>query len=371
MIQKTFPKEKDELIFIISLPGMTRKCALNLLSIFGSPSGVLEAMSKGSFQVELHRAWTRWSALARGYRRGHSLKTLASRRIGVVVSGEDSYPWLLKEIADPPLALFIKGNLPPPDSVFIAIVGSRNPTPYGVEVAKKLGRELSAAGVCVVSGAAAGIDSAAHRGALELNGFTIAVLGCGVDIAYPASNRLLLESIRKNGCLISEYPPGIKPDKFRFPERNRIIAGMCNGVVVVEAAEKSGALVTAECALSENREVFAVPGSIFSPKSAGTNFLIKNGATPVTCANDIFEGIGISKTAMVSRGSNERKKTLDLLSEMEAMIVNAINDGYVYPEEISNRCSIESRLALSLLSQLELKGIIAMGSGGVYFSRIQ
>lgn len=370
MIQRAFLEEKDELIFIASLPGMTRKCALDLISIFGTPSGVLEAMSKRYFPGKTIRGWSEWTDLARKYRQGSSLKALASKGITTVVLGEDSYPGLLKEIGDPPLALFLRGILPPPDSVFIAVVGSRNPTPYGVEIAKKLGRELSADGVSVVSGAAIGIDSSAHRGALESEGSTVGVLGCGVDVVYPACNRSLLEAIVKNGCLISEYPPGTKPDKFRFPERNRIIAGMCSGVVVVEAAETSGALITVEYALSENREVFAVPGPILSPKSAGTNSLIRSGATPVTCTDDILEGIGISKTSTLARGSKDTSEKLALLSESETLVINAIREGYVYPEEISSRCSFEGGFVLSILSQLEVKGVIARGRGGIYFARI-
>jgi len=370
VILHSFLEEKDELIFVISLPKMTRRTALNLISMFGTPAGVIEAISKCRVPSAFSQNLSEWLNAARKYRSGDSLSALKSKGIGAVVLGEDSYPKLLSELTDPPLILFFRGTLPASDSICIAVVGSRNPTPYGMEVSRKLGRELAGAGICVVSGAALGIDSAAHAGALESRGFTVAVLGCGVDVVYPPVNRLLLADISKRGCLISEYPPGTKPEKFRFPERNRIIAGMCTGVVVVEAGKTSGALITAEFALSENREVFAVPGPIFSPKSAGTNLMIKSGAVPVTCTEDVLEGVGFSPNWVNLQGTVGLATKISSLSEKELMVVEAIKAGYMYPEEISSVSSIESRLVLSILSQLEVKGVVIRSGAGAYFARI-
>jgi DNA processing protein len=176
----------------------------------------------------------------------------------------------------------------------VAIVGARACSPYGAQVARMLGRELASAGVAVVSGLARGIDGEAHRGALETNGHTVAVLGCGIDRDYPATHATLAQSIGERSLIISEYEPGVEPAPWRFPARNRIIAGLCAATIVVEARERSGALITADFALEEGREVFAVPGEIGSALSAGTNALLKLGASPVTTPGDVLSSYGLS-----------------------------------------------------------------------------
>ena len=209
------------------------------------------------------------------------------RGIKVCAVTDEEYPRYLKEIYLPPNILYIRGELFA-DEFCIGIVGSRSATQYGETVAERVAAELAKNGVTVVSGAARGIDSAAHRGALR-NGRTIAVLGCGVDVAYPPSNRNLLEEIAAKGAIISEYAPGTQPLGGFFPARNRIIGGLSRGILVVEAGEKSGALITAEQALNNNRDVFAVPGNIFSPMSIGCHNLIRQGAKLTAKAEDILE----------------------------------------------------------------------------------
>ena len=204
-------------------------------------------------------------------------------------------PPLLRAIHDPPARLHLRGNgdaavLAEPA---VAIVGARACSPYGAQVARMLGRELAAAGVVVVSGLARGIDGEAHRGALETDGHTVAVLGCGIDRDYPAAHVTLARSIAERSLLVSEYEPGVEPAPWRFPARNRIIAGLCIATIVVEARERSGALITADFALEEGREVFAVPGEITSALSAGANALLRLGATPLTAAADVLESLGI------------------------------------------------------------------------------
>ena len=209
---------------------------------------------------------------------------------GITLVGidEDLYPRLLREIYAPPVVLYCRGKLLPEDKC-LAMVGSRRMTPYGKKAAEFIANGLANAGAAVVSGAAYGIDGASHAGALKTNGGrTIAVLGCGVDVAYPRAHTKLLEEIAERGAVISEYPPGKKPQAGFFPMRNRIIAGMSHGTVVIEAAERSGSLITAEFALSEGRDVFAVPGSIFSVTSEGTNRLILHGAKLVRSAADVI-----------------------------------------------------------------------------------
>ncbi len=204
-------------------------------------------------------------------------------------------PPLLRAIHDPPVRLYLRGNgdvtlLAEPA---VAIVGARACSPYGAQVARMLGRELASAGVVVVSGLARGIDGEAHRGALETDGHTVAVLGCGIDRDYPAAHTMLAHSIGERSLVVSEYEAGVEPAPWRFPARNRIIAGLCAVTVVVEARERSGALITADFALEEGREVFAVPGEITSALSAGTNALLRLGATPLTAAADVLESLGI------------------------------------------------------------------------------
>jgi DNA processing protein len=205
------------------------------------------------------------------------------------------YPTLLAAIHDPPPRLYLCGAA---DAELltrpaVAVVGARACSPYGAQVGRSLGRELASAGVVVVSGLARGIDGAAHRGALEGGGRTIAVLGCGIDRDYPAAHAELAARIRDEGLVVSEYEPGVEPAPWRFPARNRIIAGLCSATVVVEARERSGALITADFALDEGREVFAVPGEITSALSAGTNALLRLGATPLTRTADVLELFGL------------------------------------------------------------------------------
>lgn len=207
----------------------------------------------------------------------------------VVAITDDNFPKMLKELKNPPTMLFYRGSLPNANDLCIAMVGSRRFTSYGKEVAQRIAADLAKCGVVIVSGAARGIDTASHVGALK-TGRTIAVLGCGIDYVYPPENRkLFYEILEKGGGIISEYLPGAQPYPAFFPARNRIISGLSHGAIVVEAGKKSGALITADHALNDNRDVFAVPGSIFSNMSEGPNNLLKQGAIPVTCAEDVLK----------------------------------------------------------------------------------
>ena len=208
-----------------------------------------------------------------------------------LVLTDDSYPPRLKEIPDPPKQLYVRGQSLDLSAPMVGIVGARRCTEYGESAGYKLGKELAALGITVVSGMAYGVDSYAHQGALDNGGLTIAVLGCGVDVCYPKRHRQLMDDIIERGCVVSEYPDGTQPVAHHFPQRNRIISGLCLGLVVVEASAKSGALITARCALAHRRKLMAVPGSIFNEHSVGTNELIRNGAIPVTNGQDIQEAL--------------------------------------------------------------------------------
>lgn len=207
-----------------------------------------------------------------------------------LVPGDAEYPDLLSSMTDPPLGLFVCGDLGKAPTV--AVVGSRKATPYGLQVARLLGEELGRAGVITVSGMARGVDAEAHRGALEAGGVSWAVWGTGPDTVYPAEHARLANDLAANGALITEYPPGTPPRKHHFPERNRILAGLSRATVVVEAAARSGALITARLAMEEGREVLAVPGNIFSEQSVGPNTLLRVGARPLLTPRDLFDAIG-------------------------------------------------------------------------------
>lgn len=229
------------------------------------------------------------------------LEKLIQQQVIALTPADVKFPRLLKEITPPPPLLYVKGNADLLNRQAIAIVGTRKPTNYGLQAAKDLATGLSAAGLVIVSGLAFGIDSQAHLGTLENNGATIAVLGAGIDCFTPRSNHYLVKQIlEKNGAIISEYPLGYQASKYTFPERNQIISGLSLGVIVVEAGLKSGALITARAALEQNREVFCVPGSVYSENSKGCNKFISQGAHLVTCADDVLEVLGINECSAQS-----------------------------------------------------------------------
>jgi len=224
------------------------------------------------------------------------MEKLLRENIDLITIQDKNYPKLLKEIYAPPALLYIKGNLEPNDKISIGIVGTRNPSSYGNQITPLITKDLSNFGLTIISGLAKGIDTLAHQATLNANGRTIAVLGTGIDkkSIYPAINIQLAEEITHKGALISEFPIGTQPAAQNFPQRNRIISGLSLGVLVIEASEKSGSLITARNALEQNRDVFAIPGNVFSINSLGPNKLIKMGAKLVSQANDIIEELNLS-----------------------------------------------------------------------------
>ncbi len=270
---------------------------------------------------------------------------------------EPEYPALLTCSFRPPQVLFYRGTLPEHDKL-IGIVGARRASVYGKNAAERLAHDVAAAGFWVISGAARGIDTAAHRGALAA-GKTVAVLGCGVDVVYPPENAALLDEIARAGCVISEYAPGTQPHAAFFPARNRIISGMSRGVVVVEAAEKSGALITADFALEEGRDVFAVPGSIFSAASQGAHRLIKQGAKLVERAADILEEYG--------QTDGQRKPDMPDLTAAEQAVYDSLTyDTLLTVEEIVIKTGMLPSTAAYIVLQLELRGLVAEHAGQRY-----
>jgi DNA processing protein len=274
----------------------------------------------------------------------------------IVEYNSEDYPTSVKHIKNSPPVLYIKGELGSPIKT-IAIVGSRKATTYGLKVAYEVGFQLGQRKVTVVSGMAYGIDSSAHRGAIDAKGRTYAVLGCGVDITYPKQNKKLKEEIENSGALISEFPFSTDPLNINFPVRNRIISAISDGVIVVEASEKSGALITADYALDQGKDVYAVPGSIYSELSRGTNQLIKSGAIPYLNINDIY-----SKNPTVLQNSNLFKNTQ--LTDEEKIIINSI-DAFTGKNlnEIIDKTGLKANKVMITLTELELKGLIEMING--------
>jgi len=266
-----------------------------------------------------------------------------------------AYPALLAAIHDPPPQLFVRGNGEDAilDQAAVAVVGARACSSYGRSVARSLSRELAAAGLVVVSGMARGIDGESHRGALEAGGTTVAVLGCGIYRDYPAAHAELSERICEQGLIVSEYEPGVEPAPWRFPARNRIIAGLCEATVVVEARERSGALITADFALEEGRDVFAVPGEITSSLSAGTNALLRLGAGPVTCAGDVLELFDLAPV---------QASHTNLGATAQAVLA-LLGDSPLTADEIARTAGVEAAPLSASLMELELAGRVTLEDG--------
>lgn len=282
------------------------------------------------------------------------------KRLGIktVNLWDDDYPELLAATFNPPCLLYYRGILPGNAQKLLAVVGARRATAYGRNVCQMLAGELAAAGVGIVSGGARGIDSCAHMGAVE-NGYTLAVLANGVDICYPPENAKLLSRIAERGAVVSEYPPGTKPTTGQFPARNRIISGLSRGVLVVEAAERSGALITADFALEEGRDVFAVPGSILSANSKGAHHLIRQGAKLVEKADDILEEYGWQITA-------PQQDKLPISKDEESVYHILPGDRAITLDEIIEKTNLPVSTATYILLQLQLQGLITEFGGHRY-----
>lgn len=354
------------------LPGLGCTRIHRLVSAFGSPAAVLAASPQELGRVEgigpgVCRVLADRAAVDQARRQAEQeLRASAEQGLELLCPDDTCYPGLLRTIADPPVVLSCRGDLACLASPAVALVGSRAATSYGRRVCFDLARELAGRGICVVSGMALGIDGQAHAGALAGGGATIGVLGCGVDMVYPPQHGDLYRQVRERGLLLTEYPLGTKPEGYRFPERNRIISGMALGVVVVEATLKSGSLLTAQFALEQGREVFAVPGRIDSVKSQGAHRLLQEGAKLVQGVEDIIAELrltGGGPGAVVAVGAPEGVPSL---SGGEARLLALLE---VYPQHVDNlvrQSGQEPSQVLSLLLDLELKGLVRQLPGQEY-----
>ena len=294
------------------------------------------------------------------------MEKLERYKIKVLTCEDPSYPPRLKEIYDYPSVLYVRGNLPSQDIPCLAVVGTRRPTIYGRQAAEEIVAELVRSNIVIVSGLARGIDTAAHRTTLDNGGTTIAVFGCGLDIIYPAENAKLAQAIMEQGAVVSEFPLGTRPKGENFPLRNRIMSGLSLGVLVVEAGERSGALITAFQALAQNRDVFAIPGSILSPASKGTNHLIQEGAKLVCNHSDILEELNLS---IVAPQQLEIKEFLPA-NESESLVLKQLTPEPIHIDEICRSSGLAIAEISSTLVILELKGI-AMHVGNMNYMLAQ
>ncbi len=354
-----------------AVPGIGDALTCRLVQSFGSPDAVLHASYDALAQVDGVSL-----ALAKAIRQGpgaedlqaidRELKALERLPIRVLTILDPDYPARLKAIHDPPPLLSVSGMLSKEDHHAVAIVGTRHATPAGRVITEQLSRGLAEAGVTVVSGLARGIDGAAHRSALEAGGRTMAVLGCGIDRTYPPEHQALRKKIDEQGAVLSELPLGAYPHAYHFPKRNRIISGLSLGVVVVEAAPKSGSLITARLAAEQGREVFAVPGSIQSEQSRGTNGLIKQGAKLVETVEDILDELASQCEPSFQAQMQVRRAALAhpvqsgrlLLEQDEATLYAALSMEPVHIDELIAKTGLPAASVSGLLLSLELKGAI-------------
>lgn len=334
--------ERDAAIVLSALAGLKPKVLLPAAAELGTASACLARVREGVLGSEGDR---RWVARVDAGQVRERLQALGARTIAW---DDPAYPPQLRQIHDPPFLLYVRGGDLPAVDLAVAMVGARRCSPLGRELARSIGRGLAQAGVTVVSGAARGIDAASHEGALQAGGSTVAVLGCGIDGSYPAGSRPLVRTILERGAVVSEYPPGVPPGKFRFPARNRIVAGLCRATVVVEGADGSGSRITGEHALEFGRDVFAVPGSLTSPLSYVPLLLVREGATLIRDASDLLEDLGLDAKPV----GLPADLTLADLATLRAL------EGPTLPDRVARELRVGLADALALLMRLEMRGLV-------------
>lgn len=368
---------KDATFHLLALtlvPGLGRSRLHQFIRRCGSPGDAFrfsraELGSHFPLSREIRGFITSGCALQAAER---TLKETKAGRIRILSLFDEQYPHLLKEIFEPPLILYCLGEVEVLREPSIALVGSRRCSIYGQQVSRKLAREIAAAGLVIVSGLARGIDSQGHLGALDAGGPTVTVLGSGVDVVYPRENRGLYRRIRQGGCIVSEFPCGSFPAPQNFPVRNRIISGLCYGTLITEASEFSGSLITARLALEQNRELWAVPGNITSPGSYGPNYLIKQGAKPVLCAQDVIDEPPFYVLDFLARKKPEKPEAPDeRLNGCEEKVLKLLTaDASIHFDRLLQTSELDhSRLNRALLA-LEMRGLIRQLPGRCFTRKL-
>ncbi len=342
--------DREAALVLSALRGITPRGMLEVAQIERTSSAVLERIRAGGAGSDADRA------AARALRPDAIAESVRACGGRFVVAGDREYPPQLEQLADPPLGLYLRGRPLGPFSAMVSIVGARACTEVGRELARELGRAVAAAGLAVVSGAARGIDTASHEGALSAGGVTVAVLGCGIDAPVGSSGRRLIRRILERGTVAGEYPPGVPPDAFRFPARNRIVAALSRALVVVEGTERSGSLISAEHALELGRDVYAVPGLVTSPLSAAPHRLIREGAGLIRGPDDLLGDLGVraldrAQAAFAPELSASERAAFD------AIVAPTL------PERIARQLGVDVPRALAILLGLEMKGLVRSVGG--------
>jgi DNA processing protein len=353
-------------LLLSMIPGVGPRTRRALLERFGSPAAALDAAPSDLRSVPgVGPKLVQKIARARGEIDASAEIALCRERgVEILADSEEAYPRMLLEIHDPPGVLFVRGGFKPQDALAVAIVGTRHATQYGLRQAERLAASLARAGLTIVSGLARGIDAAAHRGALAAGGRTVAVLGSGVLNVYPPEHRKLAEEVIEHGALVSESPPRAEPMAGVFPQRNRIISGLSLGSVIVEAGDRSGALITARLAMEQGREVFAVPGSVDSRTSRGCHRLIRDGAKLVESADDILEELGPLVEAVPREDGQVVRHPAELmLSEFEQHVLSALGTEPTSIDQVVAQTGLPVHHVLSTISVLEMRRLVRRLSG--------
>jgi DNA processing protein len=368
LIMKSIPSEnRVDWLALHLVPGLGNMAFKKLLDRFGDPAEVFRAAPEDLAQVEGLRKQVAQGIAQRRFSQDPQsvLRDLEELGARMVVFSDPDYPEPLREIHDPPMVLYAKGLDIPAKTTFVAVVGSRNSTPYGVKTAENLAQGLARRGLGIVSGLARGIDSAAHWGCVEGRSFSVGVLGTGIDVVYPPSNKKLFDVMNEKGAVITEFPLKTPPEPKNFPIRNRLISGLSRGVIVVEATMKSGSLITASVALEQGREVFAVPGSVHSFKSKGCHFLLKQGAKLVENADDVLDELGLNYS-YADKKDSYTEPPLPPLEDNEKKVYDLLGDYPVHIDDIAREGNMEPGTASAVLMRMELKGIVRQLPGKLF-----
>lgn len=357
--------EEQYWIALNMVVGVGRTLFYRLINQFKSAEAVFKASNRDLLQVE--GVGKKTAEQIRDFdpvSRMEREQVLLDRiNASVLTLSSKNYPQLLKDIYDPPPVIYYQGRLPDSFPISIAVVGTRLASSYGKIVAQRLCSQLAPLGITLVSGMARGIDTLAHRAALDNGGTTIAVFGCGLDYTYPPENNKLRDEIIQNGCVLTEFPVSTRPDRNNFPARNRVISGMSLGTLVIEAGQKSGALITADFALEQGREVFAVPGNITSEKCRGTNNLIRCGAKMVTDLDSILEELPDHVLSTLAGKKAKSGISSDALNDREQKIVSLLNDTELHIDELILKSGLSPAEVSATLVELELKNLVRHTEG--------
>lgn len=359
--------EDNYIMWLSRLEGISLRKKEELLNYFGSAKEIFQA--KSSFIERFCKSNRINNNCIFDFKDENLLNDwvneLYKYSIKYIIKESDEFPTLLKNIQAPPLGIYVLGELPEDNINKVGIIGARKCTQYGAGNAYKFGKELAEKGIVIVSGMALGIDAMAHKGAIDGSGKTIAVLGCGVNVIYPNSNRNIRDKIIENGCVISEFPPNYPAFPSNFPIRNRIISGLSDAIIVVEAAKKSGTLITVGQALEQGRDIYAIPGNINNSMSQGTNDLIKDCAYPLTEINDILFNLGICNK-FDENIENKEKERIQALDKDEKSVYAYISQRPITSDEIITKTNMQIQTVQYVLTMLELKGYIQKSAGQKY-----